>query len=109
MTSRLTWIDHDSQARERSLRILALGRVKESRDELGIGGIRDSIADQLFPGTSTIQTRLRYRAAQGDDQSALQNHKIAITGKYPPFESYKEVLRAEIGSEKKTRRSGRKI
>jgi hypothetical protein len=60
MTSRLTWIDNDSQARERSLRILALFREKESRDELGIGGIRDAIADRLFPGTSTIQTRLRY-------------------------------------------------
>jgi len=33
---------------------------KESRDELGIGSIRDAIADILFPGTSTIQTRLRY-------------------------------------------------
>ena len=26
----------------------------------GLGAIRDSIADHLFPGTSTIQTRLRY-------------------------------------------------
>lgn len=60
MTARLTWIDYDTQARERSLRILALFREKESRDELGIGGIRDAIADRLFPGTSTIQTRLRY-------------------------------------------------
>ncbi len=33
---------------------------KDSRDELGLGPIRDSIADHLFPGTSTIQTRLRY-------------------------------------------------
>ena len=60
MPSTLTWIDHDSVARERSLRILALFQEKESRDELGLGGIRDSFADQLFPGTSTIQTRLRY-------------------------------------------------
>lgn len=60
MPSTLTWIDHDSEARERSLRILALFQEKESRDELGLGGIRDSFADQLFPGTSTIQTRLRY-------------------------------------------------
>ena len=29
-------------------------------DELGIGPIRDTIADTLFPGTSTIQTRARY-------------------------------------------------
>lgn len=60
MPSSLTWIDHDATARERSLRILALFQEKESRDELGLGGIRDSFADRLFPGTSTIQTRLRY-------------------------------------------------
>ena len=60
MPSSLTWIDHDRAARERSLRILALFQERESRDELGLGGIRDSISDQLFPGTSTIQTRLRY-------------------------------------------------
>ena len=29
-------------------------------DELGIGSIRDTIAEALFPGTSTIQTRARY-------------------------------------------------
>ena len=60
MPSSLTWIDHDAAARERSLRILALFQEKESRDELGLGGIRDAFADRLFPGTSTIQTRLRY-------------------------------------------------
>lgn len=41
-------------------RILALFRERDTRDELGIGVIRDILADQLFPGTSTIQTRLRY-------------------------------------------------
>lgn len=60
MPSSLTWVDHDAKARERSLQILELFKEKESRDELGLGGIRDSFADQLFPGTSTIQTRLRY-------------------------------------------------
>lgn len=60
MTSLITWLDHDSAAAERSLRILSFFKERESRDELGIGGIRDAIADQLFPGTSTIQTRLRY-------------------------------------------------
>ena len=60
MYSLLAWIDHDSQARERTLRILSLFQEKESRDELGLGSVRDSFADQLFPGTSTIQTRLRY-------------------------------------------------
>jgi hypothetical protein len=60
MTSHLAWLDHDSTARDRMQRILALFKNKEARDELGLGTVRDSIADQLFPGTSTIQTRLRY-------------------------------------------------
>lgn len=39
---------------------MALFQERETCDELGLGAIRDSIADHLFPGTSTIQTRLRY-------------------------------------------------
>lgn len=58
--SLLAWIDFDEAERERTQRIMALGQERESRDELGLGAIRDSIADHLFPGTSTIQTRLRY-------------------------------------------------
>ena len=60
MPSSLTWIDHDPTFQKRALRILSLFQEKESRDELGLGAIRDSFADALFPGTSTIQTRLRY-------------------------------------------------
>ena len=39
---------------------IALFQEKDTRDELGLGTIRDAFADDLFPGTSTIQTRLRY-------------------------------------------------
>lgn len=60
MPSSLTWLDHDNAARERSHRLLQMFKDSETRDELGIGAIRDSISDQLFPGTSVIQTRLRY-------------------------------------------------
>ena len=60
LQSKLAWIDHDSAARERSLQIIGLFRERDSRDELGLGAIRDSFSDKLFPGTSTIQTRLRY-------------------------------------------------
>jgi hypothetical protein len=56
----LAWLDHDPAERERSQRILALFQEKESRDELGLGSVRDAIADLLFPGTSTIHTRIRY-------------------------------------------------
>ena len=40
LPSSLTWLDHDSAARDRSLRVLALFRKKESRDELVQNGIR---------------------------------------------------------------------
>jgi len=40
--------------------LIELFRDKTTRDELGLGTIRDAIADTLFPGTSTIQTRARY-------------------------------------------------
>lgn len=39
---------------------VALFEEKDTRDELGIGSIRDAFADFLFPGTSVVQTRLRY-------------------------------------------------
>lgn len=60
MSPFLSWIDHDPKARERSQQILSLFSEKESRDEMGMGTVRDALADLLFPGTSTIQTRLRY-------------------------------------------------
>ena len=60
MSSTLSWIDHDPKERDRMNQILALFKESGTRDEFGIGPIRDSFADLLFPGTSTIQTRLRY-------------------------------------------------
>ena len=60
MSATLTWLDHDAADRDRMNRILALFRERDTRDELGVGVIRDLLADELFPGTSTIQTRLRY-------------------------------------------------
>jgi hypothetical protein len=40
--------------------VIALFAEKDTRDELGLGGVRDTFADLLFPATSTIQTRARY-------------------------------------------------
>ncbi len=60
MPSTLAWLDHDSAAQDRAKRILALFQEKGTQDQLGLGGIRDSFSDLLFPGISTIQTRLRY-------------------------------------------------
>jgi hypothetical protein len=58
--SMFAWLDHDDNARRRMLEVVELFREKGTLDELGIGSIRDTFADQLFPGTSTIQTRVRY-------------------------------------------------
>lgn len=60
MPSTFTWLDHSEDDRRRLLDILDTFREKETRDELGIGTIRDALADMLFPGISTAQTRARY-------------------------------------------------
>lgn len=56
----VAWVDYSAAEQERMREAIAMFEQKETRDELGIGGIRDALADLLFPGTSTIQTRLRY-------------------------------------------------
>ena len=52
------WVDFDQADRDRTRRIMDLFDQKDSRDELGLGLVRDAQSDLLFPGTSTIQTRL---------------------------------------------------
>lgn len=42
------------------LDVISAFHERETRDELGLGTIRDVIADLFFPGTNTIQTRARY-------------------------------------------------
>jgi hypothetical protein len=60
MTSRFGWVDFAEQDRQKMLDVVRLFKEKETRDELGIGTIRDAFADYFFPGTTTIQTRARY-------------------------------------------------
>ena len=40
--------------------IIKLFTDRDSRDELGLGQVRDAISDGLFPGTSVLLTRARY-------------------------------------------------
>jgi Family of unknown function (DUF6361) len=56
----LGWIDHDTEQEDAILRALGAAKGQDARDELGLGTIRDSFADLLFPGLSTIQQRVRY-------------------------------------------------
>lgn len=60
MPSFVSWVDYSSAERLRMRQAVALFDESDTRDELGIGSIRDAFADELFPGTSVIQTRLRY-------------------------------------------------
>lgn len=60
MTSFIAWVDYSSVERERMKQAVALFKESDTVDEMGLGSIRDIIANRLFPGTSTIQTRLRY-------------------------------------------------
>ncbi len=60
MEAALTWLDLTTADRDRMRRLLDLFSEKGTVDELGLGVVRDMISDALFPGTSTIQTRLRY-------------------------------------------------
>jgi hypothetical protein len=60
MPSTLTWLDFSEKERRKNLEIISLFKNQDARDELGLGTIRDAIADALFPGTGTMQTRARY-------------------------------------------------
>jgi len=60
MASSFTCLDYSEKDRQKMLDVLSTFKEHETRDELGIGVIRDAFSDMFFPGTSTIQTRARY-------------------------------------------------
>src|SRR3954465_10870614 len=60
MASSIGWVDSSRDEQRRMRELLRLFSETESRDELGIGQMRDAFSDMLFPGTSTLHTRPRY-------------------------------------------------
>lgn len=60
LQSSLSWLDYSEHERRQMLDVIDLFKEHTTRDELGIGSIRDGFAEMLFPGTSTVQTRARY-------------------------------------------------
>lgn len=60
MPSTFTWLDYSEHERRKMLDVIDLFGEKTTRDELGLGGVRDAFADLLFPGTTTIQTVAKY-------------------------------------------------
>jgi hypothetical protein len=58
--STFTWLAYSEREQQSAQNLASSLSERETRDELGIGSIRDAIADRLFPGTSTLQSRARY-------------------------------------------------
>jgi hypothetical protein len=60
MAAGFGWIDFSDEQRDRVYAVIDLLSSSGTVDELGVGTIRDSLADWMFPGVSTIQTRPKY-------------------------------------------------
>lgn len=58
--AQIGWIDFSAQDRQRVKQIIERIRPEGQLDELGVGYLRDNIANLLFPGISTIQTKAKY-------------------------------------------------
>jgi hypothetical protein len=56
-TSTLRWLDFSRDEHNRIVEIIRLFSQPESRDELGIGIVRDTFSNLLFPGVTVVQTR----------------------------------------------------
>jgi len=60
MLTEIAWLDRDTAAQEQVTRLLSTFEEPRTLDSLGLGVIRDALADEIAPGVSTAQTRLRY-------------------------------------------------
>jgi hypothetical protein len=60
LASTFTWLAYSEREQREAQDLASSLSERETRDELGVGSIRDALADRLFPGTSTIQSRARY-------------------------------------------------
>ena len=90
--SSLGWLDIDAAASERVSTLLRSLEEPTTLDVLGLGTIRDAFSEMLSPGTSTIQTRLRYfiflpwifrrleqeRVSPGDFADRLRNDEARL-------------------------------
>jgi hypothetical protein len=58
--SSVGWLDLDEAASKRIGELIRALQEPGTLDPLGLGTVRDAFSEVLAPGTSTIQTRLRY-------------------------------------------------
>ncbi|MBI9056980.1 MAG: hypothetical protein JEZ01_04335 [Labilibaculum sp.] len=101
MKAGIGWIDFSHDDRNRVFSVMDLLREGGSVDELGIGTVRDSIADWLFPGVSTIHTRPKYFIIIAQILSSYtQNHKNKRFADYLNDEENR-VMHLLVGNHKK--------
>lgn len=60
MQSVFSWVDFSERDKNQMHEIINSLSKSNTRDELGIAPIRDSLSNLMFPGTTTIQTRIKY-------------------------------------------------
>jgi len=77
MASTFSWVDFSDEDREKMVQIIRQLRQQDTIDELGIGSVRDSIANILFPGTTTIQTRAEYMLFVPWILKKMENSKVS--------------------------------
>ncbi|MFW5961390.1 MAG: DUF6361 family protein [bacterium] len=60
MESVFSWVDFAEEDKNKMHELINSLNKPDTRDEIGISPIRDAISNLLFPGTTTIQTRIKY-------------------------------------------------
>lgn len=78
MDPTLTWLDLTANDRDKMRQVLDLFNEQGTVDEMGLGSLRDAFSEALFPGTSTIQTRLRYVLFIAWTYQRLETRRIAV-------------------------------
>ncbi len=111
MPSIFSWMDYSEHERQKALDVIDLFGENDTRDELGIGTVRDAFADMLFPGTSTIQTRAKYflfvpwiylemersRVPSGQVAGRARSEEIALIGALLKAGDSDGVIGKEVG------------
>ena len=106
MQATLTWLDLTASDRDKMRRVLDLFKEQGTLDEMGLGSLRDALSDALFPGTSSIQTRLRYvlfvpwlyrrledrRVRSSDIEGAARAAEVDLIGRLEQNEDARGVI-----------------
>lgn len=60
MPSSIAWVDTTPAQHRAARELVALFSQPDTRDELGVGQVRDVLSNLMFPGITVLQTRARY-------------------------------------------------